>query len=124
MHVGEAKMIKATILCMALFVPSARASAQSTIDGNSYVPICGAPNGTFSDGVCFGFVKGVVGGVDLQRYLDSNSVPVFCSPSGVTYGQEEDIFRKYLVDHPERRHLPASELVIESMQTAFPCGRK
>jgi len=41
-------------------------------------------------------------------------------PLNVTAGQVRDVAIKYLREHPERRHEPASSLLIEAFQEAFP----
>jgi len=46
---------------------------------------------------------------------------LFCTPPEVTGGQVHDIAKKYLEQHPEERHMPASFLVIRALQLAFPC---
>ncbi|MGO8842404.1 MAG: Rap1a/Tai family immunity protein [Methyloceanibacter sp.] len=35
--------------------------------------------------------------------------------------QLEDIAKHYLFDHPEKRHLPASDLVTVALNEKFPC---
>ena len=44
-----------------------------------------------------------------------------CVPSGVNNGQVAEVVRKYLQDHPEKLHLVPSDLVINAIQTAWPC---
>jgi len=45
----------------------------------------------------------------------------FCLPDQVTNDQIIKIFVKYLDDHPEELHQPASLLLVTSMRKAFPC---
>lgn len=45
----------------------------------------------------------------------------YCVPNGVTTGQATDVFWRYLVQHPEVRHLSAAYLVRTSFRESFPC---
>ena len=44
-----------------------------------------------------------------------------CSSDGVTMGQVKLIFLKYVDEHPEELHLPASFILSKSLVAAFPC---
>jgi hypothetical protein len=44
-----------------------------------------------------------------------------CAATGVAREQVRDAVLKYLSDNPEKRKLPASELAITSLTTAFQC---
>jgi hypothetical protein len=44
-----------------------------------------------------------------------------CATPAVDRGQARDAVLKYLSDNPEKRNLPASELAITSLKTAFQC---
>jgi len=57
-----------------------------------------------------GYVEGIY---DLM--VDS-----FNDPKNVTVGQILSIVGKYLKDNPEKRHLPASFLVMDALRNAFP----
>jgi len=46
----------------------------------------------------------------------------FCMPATVTNDQIVKIFIKYLDEHPEELHQPASLLLATSLRKAFPCG--
>ena len=52
------------------------------------------------------------------------TLPIFCIPAGVTNRQITEVVSKYLKDHPEKLHLNASDLVIDAIQTAWPCDEK
>ena len=65
-----------------------------------------------------GFFDGYVTGV-----ADTSIGKDFCPSPDVTAGQLPKIAAKYLKDHPERLHLDASRLVIDSLRAAFPCRR-
>jgi hypothetical protein len=61
-----------------------------------------------------GYVLGV------HDVLANNSV---CSPPHTTTGQVADIVYKYLVDHPEKLHEHARDLVRNALSSAFPCRK-
>jgi hypothetical protein len=47
-----------------------------------------------------------------------------CEPSNVTVGQEAAIVSKYMDENPDKWALPASQIVINALSTAFPCPSK
>jgi hypothetical protein len=71
---------------------------------------------TMASGTCFGFIQAV------EQFDDLASA--FCGPEHFTYGQAKKIVIKYLNDHPEQLHLPATFLVGEALGAAFPCPAK
>ena len=63
----------------------------------------------------FGYVRGLVG---LKTH------PILClSNEQITNSQYFGIVTKYLNDNPARLHLPASDLIIEAINQAFPCAK-
>jgi hypothetical protein len=52
----------------------------------------------------------------------------FCIPTEVKEGlvieepQVKDVVKLYLRDHPEKLHLPASDLVTAALKEKFPCN--
>ncbi|WP_374990067.1 Rap1a/Tai family immunity protein [Rhizobium sp. TH2] len=44
-----------------------------------------------------------------------------CLTEGITVGQLNEVFCKYLENHPENRHQSATELVQKSFSEAWPC---
>lgn len=46
-----------------------------------------------------------------------------CKPKGVTNKQICEVVTKYLKDHPEKLHLHAGRLVIDAIQTTWPCPK-
>ncbi|WP_411841547.1 Rap1a/Tai family immunity protein [Serratia plymuthica] len=59
------------------------------------------------------YVGGVVDAVDGAK---------FCIPDNVKLGQLFDITSNYLSANPEKRALPASEIVITAISDKFPCN--
>jgi hypothetical protein len=69
-------------------------------------------------GSCRGYVSGVVDA--LLESTGGACVPY--GQTGVTINQLVEVVKLYLKEHPEKRHLPASDLVIASMKDKFPCN--
>ena len=68
-------------------------------------------------GYCGGFVGGVV---DVLV----NKPNTFCVPQGrggVRSAQLVEVVKLYLHDHPEKRNLAASLLVMQALKEKFPC---
>jgi len=74
---------------------------------------------------CLGFILGVREGLNILEgsYFkiddEYREIPPFCIPNGVSLGQHRDIFKKFLEDHPEKRHERASILFITATREAF-----
>lgn len=75
----------------------------------------------FDGGYCAGFIDGVMSQTLVEAKAGFD-VP-FCLPTGGSMGQIVQVFVKYLDDHPERLHEPASLLLVESLAKAFPCHK-
>ena len=66
----------------------------------------------YPSGYCIGYIVAIVD-------MFENSV---CWPrETVKNGQLVDVVIKWLNDHPESLHLPASHAITKAMQQAFPC---
>ena len=60
----------------------------------------------------------VLGVVDALR-----DAGMFCVPANsVQVNQVVDIATAHLRDHPENRHLPASDLIVSALKEKFPCN--
>ena len=46
---------------------------------------------------------------------------VFCIPTGTSSGQLGRIFRRYLIDNPEKLHFTAASLAVTAFSETFPC---
>lgn len=49
---------------------------------------------------------------------------IVCMPKNATVGETLAIGTNYIKDHPEKHHLAASDLVVESLIQTFPCPPK
>ena len=59
------------------------------------------------------YIAGVADHADVTREV--------CAQPGVQANQLKEIVLKYLKNHPENRHHPAAELVVNALKGAFPC---
>lgn len=74
----------------------------------------------YESGKCGSFITGTEAGYGLSVYWNKLT-PDYCLPDGVTQGQVAKVVVKYMDDHPEKLHLRAEILVINSLIAAFPC---
>lgn len=90
--------------------------------GNRLHEDCRAAN-YFNRGYCGGYVTGIVDTIESLQARGVLPADALCIPEESTKGQLVDVVKKYLDDHPERRHLEAGSLVPEALNSAFPCAR-
>jgi hypothetical protein len=87
------------------------------ISGNELFGFCSATQSeaTFNIqwGQCWGYIMGVADALSFMSRI--------CLNSEVTTGQIRDVAIRYLVTHPEKRHLPANFVVSAALSEAFPC---
>jgi hypothetical protein len=116
----EAEMIRAILVAVALScLLVGGADAASYFDGDKLFDECQVPfdprgAGLESVGLCEGYVLGVV---DTLAERD----PI-CLSEGVRASQVVDVVKLWLRDHPEKRHLAASDLVTTALKEKFPCN--
>lgn len=77
---------------------------------------------------CIYYVQGIIdGGVHLNRVGKNQLIIIsgfrHCSSDNVTGGQLRDVVKRYLEEHPERRHWAAANIVGEALEEAFPCPK-
>ena len=102
----HATRLAVILIVLALAMPA----AAEFLDGNRISRWCLAEFYQSSEWFCDGYVAGVA---DANKEL--------CIPSSVTVAQTSDIFKKYLRDHPEDRHLSAQSLVSRALAEAWLC---
>lgn len=84
-------------------------------DGNKLNWWCSNPDGSPPQAECYGYVAGV---------SDANSGftgRAYCMSAEVKLTQLVDSVKLYLRDHPEERHLLASDLITSALSEKFPC---
>ena len=96
----------------AILLAAAHCTPAQGFNGNQLYTACQAAPETFESGFCMGYIAGVV---------EKGGISYLCMPQDVTFDQFRDIVRKFLREHPERRHEHASGLVDEAHASAFPC---
>ena len=74
-------------------------------------------------GTCVGYIAAVVDTMS-NAFLTAKSVNAqqVCVSEHVQLSQLKDIVRRWLIDHPEKRHLAASLLVFQALKEKFPCN--
>jgi hypothetical protein len=109
--------MKIVLIALALLLSM---SAQATfMNGNELLSHCES-EGVFEDGVCNGYIIGVVDSHNATMLLTRNK-PIFCLPGDTTEGQTRKVFLKYLNKRPADRHYDASGLVLAGLKDAYPC---
>ena len=113
--------MKTLLYSLALLALSTTAHAKELLPsgatGNDYYAACKttAQDSPYIDGVCDGYLSGVVDTLNIRM-----KTPVFCVPDGVTNGQTKAIFEKYLKEHPEKRDAPIIALLAFALHDAWP----
>ena len=69
-------------------------------------------------GGCFGYLNSVI---DILTSGNAINGKKACISRNADTGQIVDLFKNYIRDHPERRHLLAASLAAEAIALAFPC---
>ena len=107
-------MIRAMLIAVALscFVVGGADARYDT--GNNLYGFCKKSELSLLRAMCLGYVTGVTDALE--------NLSAFCIPQGATREQVTDAATLYLRDHPETRHLPASELVTAALKEKFPCN--
>jgi len=82
-------------------------------DGNTLYSDCTSTR-IGAQGVCLGYVMAIIDVFDRLGVID-------CVPRTATGNQVMDVAKKYLADHPEKRHFSAWSLVRDALRDAFPC---
>jgi hypothetical protein len=98
------------IIATLLFVPC-MASAEF-LDGNSLLSKMNDSD-VIPRAVSLGYVQGVID-VFVRTQV--------CPPRNITAGQAQDVVKRYLENHPEKRHFSADSLVINAVAQVWPCA--
>ena len=96
-------------------------------DGNKLYEHCSSSESSptyYQDAAaCTLYIVGVYDGIELATSVYDKE-NFYCFPEKVIVKQITEIVANYLQKHPEKRHLPASALVVIALKDAFPCGTK
>ena len=106
-------MIRAALVFLVFSLLAGQALA-AFYDGNALFADCdkGDEYNTLEWRLCSGYITGVAEALPGQ---------VFCLPATASVGQIRDTVKLWLKDHPEKRHLAASSLVVNALKEKFPC---
>jgi len=52
----------------------------------------------------------------------TRSFPPECLPTGAKAGQVLDVAKLYIQDHPDKRYVPAPQLIVNALKEKFPCN--
>jgi hypothetical protein len=123
--------MKTWIGAVALVATLASGSA-TALDGNGLLSSCqttikyseGDRNiSSFDVGQCTGMVDGVEGAIFVLNDSVSSTMKTCYPAAGTTNIQKARIVVKYLQEHPDQLHLPASMLTVIAYMGAFPCKK-
>jgi uncharacterized membrane protein len=98
-------------------LPASAETVTAFYSGNALWNECSADN-AFQSGLCMGFVAGIADAMGMGIAASKA-----CFPPGITAGQTDDVVKRFLGQHPERRHEAAVFLVAAALAEAFPCKR-
>src|SRR5262245_8237262 len=115
-------MRRAILVAVALSCFVVGKAAAGFIDGNSLFSACeeearGDPGGNSPVGMCLGYI---LGAYDASERAAPGKI--ICVPTGVKAQQVRDGVKLYLRNHPDKRQLPASYLVVIALREKFPCN--
>ena len=109
------------LLFLALIYPAVASASAVTVweGGNGLLSDC-EERATFNEGVCAGYLSGVMDAHQTFKGWGELTQPTYCKPDGVTLGQVRAIVVKSLKENPEELHLNAASLVLNALRRAFP----
>jgi hypothetical protein len=93
----------------------------NVMTGNELQNYCSAPRDTQFDAACTQYVQGFLGGIEASSGGMSKDAKIWCIPDGATIGQARLVVEKYMREHPEGLHQPASLVTGLALMFAFPC---
>jgi Rap1a immunity proteins len=70
---------------------------------------------------CLAYITGAADGSNMTQVALENEF--LCIPSTVSRAQMKDIVVRYLVDHPDKRHLNAGGITMIALKDAFACEK-
>jgi hypothetical protein len=111
-------VLAAPVLALAC-LPASAQGAGGFYSGNDLRTLCAdAGKNNLNFGLCFGFVVAIA---DALASTDGAYGWRACFPANSTVGQDVAVVKRYLDQHPDRRHYGAGGLVADALGEAFPC---
>lgn len=96
--------------------------------GNDLYPKCQAyiseptpPAKYFDSGVCAGYIRGMVDGIQIAKVISPDKVTICFPDHGFTNLQGVKVVQRYLDNHPESLNEDESMLTLKAFRAAFPC---
>jgi hypothetical protein len=122
------RLILAACLSFPLALPVAHAASANASTGLDLLQMCTSPDGSFTQGVCLGFIEAVWQSEDMIYAVARTANPkkkpkvYICTPDEFSLSQGRLAFIAYAQNNPKYLNtVPASMLVRAALQTAFPC---
>ncbi|MET4512581.1 Rap1a/Tai family immunity protein [Bradyrhizobium sp. I1.7.5] len=116
---------KLCIFAIIVLASVSRPTTAQTVDGNLLVSWCDANinrervgDWAMKGGSCLGYLLSIV---NIQTSGAAVGGKKACIPPNVDMNQIVDVFRGYVRERPEKRHLLAANLAAEAFALAFPC---
>jgi len=111
-------LLRSTVLVAALIAaPCAALGQEKYFSGNRLLARCNASSEQPEYTLCLGYILAVTHA--LEGYVQGFRACV--PPRETTVSQLAGVVRKWLEEHPERRHYAAFSLAIQALAEAFPC---
>ena len=108
------------LIIVIMLLASANVSAQSFVTGHSLSENCNATESSSAFNLQIAECRGYIAGVNDAMLKEG----IFCTPIKATLGQLRPVVTRWLNEHPESLHFPASSLVQIALAKAFPCPEK
>jgi Rap1a immunity proteins len=113
---GAKKLILALIV--ALGTTQAAKSDKPVMNGMKLQQWCFGKENSLEKTACTVFRLGFISGVD---WADIHGAKVWCLPDDLATGQTELIVKKFIREHPEDLHEPATVIVGRALYLAYAC---
>jgi hypothetical protein len=114
---------RAAIAIAALAMAAMQNAHAGWVDGNRLREACEARPGTFSEGICYGYIFGTA---DILFDVSSEGGSYLgfraCFSREVTAGQLWEIAETFFEENPHLLNQGASALVARAFAEAFPCA--
>ena len=116
-------MKKSTAAAVVTLAMTAMSNAHAGwVDGNRLREACEARPGTFSEGICVGYIFGTADMLfDMTKEGASYLGFRACFSNDVKSGELWSVAEEFLDENPQLLHRGASSLVAQAFAEAFPC---
>lgn len=98
------------------------AQSKDSSSGDRLYAVCGNSGNAFDQGLCDGFIGGVLAGVQADHGLAGRTSAICTRPS-VTNGQIIAVVTQFLQENPDIRDQDAGGIALVALARAFPCPK-